>query len=67
MYYLLPSCGLRTADCRLLFNCRLRTVDCGLVMDIDLGKAAKRKLAKSGKKYPVSKDKGSNKKYTNLG
>jgi hypothetical protein len=36
-------------------------------MDIDLGKAAKRKLAKSGKKYPVSKDKGSNKKYTNLG
>jgi NTP pyrophosphatase (non-canonical NTP hydrolase) len=30
--------------------------------DIDLGKAAKRKLAKSGKKYPVSKEKGSNKK-----
>ena len=34
--------------------------------DIDLGKAAKRKLAKSGKKYPVSKAKGSNKKYTDL-
>ncbi len=34
--------------------------------DIDLAKAAKRKLAKSGKKYPVSKAKGSNKKYTDL-
>lgn len=32
--------------------------------DIDLAQAAKRKLAKSGKKYPVSKFKGSNRKYT---
>lgn len=34
--------------------------------DIDLAKAAKRKLKKSGRKYPVSKAKGSNKKYTDL-
>jgi NTP pyrophosphatase (non-canonical NTP hydrolase) len=34
--------------------------------DIDLAKAAKRKLKKSGRKYPVSKSKGSNKKYTDL-
>ncbi len=32
--------------------------------DIDLARAAKRKLLKSGRKYPVSKAKGSNKKYS---
>ncbi len=31
--------------------------------DIDLGKAAERKLRKSARKYPISKSKGSNKKY----
>lgn len=34
--------------------------------DIDLARAAKRKLAKSCRKYPVSKAKGSNKKYSDL-
>jgi len=34
--------------------------------DIDLSKAAVRKLKKLGRKYPVSKSKGSNKKYTDL-
>jgi NTP pyrophosphatase (non-canonical NTP hydrolase) len=34
--------------------------------DIDLAKAATRKLKKSGRKYPVSKFKGSNKKYTDM-
>ena|SRR5579863_6259205 len=34
--------------------------------NIDLAQATKRKLTKSGKKYPVSKFKGSNRKYTEL-
>ncbi len=34
--------------------------------DIDLGKAFARKLKKINKNYPVSKAKGSNKKYTDL-
>jgi hypothetical protein len=34
--------------------------------DIDLGRACERKLRKSGRKYPVSKAKGSNMKYTDL-
>lgn len=34
--------------------------------DVDLAQALTRKMAKSEKKYPVDKAKGSNKKYTNL-